>query len=191
MHEPVVVLLRGVNVGGHNKVPMAELRSALNEAGFVSVRTYVQSGNVVALHPSHDASTAADEVRAVLESAFGVSVPVLGVDRTELRRIIDANPYPAVTDHKRLHAIVLPSEPEEHDRAAVAQLQAASDSRGSRDAVAVIGRIAYLHTPDGFGTSDLARKLTGGRGPLAAGTARNWATMTALMAMADDRVTDP
>jgi uncharacterized protein (DUF1697 family) len=191
MAEPIVVLLRGINVGGRNKVPMAELRAALGEAGFASVRTYIQSGNVIAVHASGDAEAAAAVVRSVIASAFGFEVPAIGVSRTELRSIVDANPYPEVTDFKKLHGIVLPVEPDVATRQAVERLQEASNAKGGRDAVTFVGRVAYLHTPDGFGTSDLAKKLAAGRGPLSSGTARNWATMSTLLGMADTPVTDP
>ncbi len=63
-------------------------------------------------------------------------------------------------------------------------------AKGSPDTVTVIGRVAYLHTPDGFGTSELAKTLTSGRSnPLADGTARNWATVTALLALCEADVT--
>jgi len=158
MADPVVVLLRGINVGGRNKVPMAELRAALGGAGFTAVRTYIQSGNVVAVHATDDVEAAAAQVQSVIASTFGIDVPAIGVSRAELRSIVDANPYPEVTDFKRLHAIVLPHAPDAATHEAVEQQREASNAKGGRDAVSIVGRTAYLHTPDGFGTSDLAKE---------------------------------
>ena len=190
MMDPIVILLRGVNVGGRNKVPMAGLRDALAGAGFGRPRTYIQSGNVVATHPSDDPETTAAHVRSVIAMSFGLDVPAIGVGMPELQAMIEANPFPAESDHKRLHAIVLPSVPTLSTTEALAERQRAVAAKGSRDRVTVVGRVAYLHTPDGFGTSDLAKALSSSRGPLSDGTARNWATMTTLLAMATEPVTD-
>jgi uncharacterized protein (DUF1697 family) len=74
----------------------------------------------------------------------------------------------------------------------VAARQDAVAATGSPDTITVVGRVAYLHTPAGFGTSELAKALTSRRSnPLADGTARNWATVTALLALCDADVTGP
>jgi uncharacterized protein (DUF1697 family) len=87
---------------------------------------------------------------------------------------------------------VLPQALDDDGVALVAARQASAAATGSRDTVTVIGRVAYLHTPDGFGTSTLARTLTSGRSnPLADGTARNWATVAALLDLCRADVTGP
>jgi uncharacterized protein (DUF1697 family) len=189
--HPVVILLRGVNVGGRNKVPMADLRAILTAAGFTHVRTYIQSGNAVVVHPSGDPETTAAHARAAIATGFGLDIPALGIGLPELRGIVADNPFPEEPDHRRVHAFVLPTEPGPDTRQALADGQEAAAAKGARDAVAVVGRVAYLHTPDGFGSSDLARRLSSTRGPLRDGTARNWATMTTLLAMAEEHVTHP
>ena len=79
---------------------------------------------------------------------------------------------------------MLPHAPDAAGRELVAARQAAAAAKGSQDTVTVIDRVAYLHTPGGFGTSELAKTITSGRtNPLAEGTARNWATMTTLLEM--------
>lgn len=179
-----VVLLRGVNVGGHNRLPMAALRTALTTAGLAHVRTYIQSGNIVASAPAHDAEAVAAHVRAVIARTFHLDVPVIALTAADLEGVVQANPYPDEPDPKRLHAIVLPYAPTEAMLHGIEHRAAAARAAGSRDSVTVIGRTAYLHTPDGFGTSRLATTLTsGGSSPLTDGTARNWATVTALLAM--------
>jgi uncharacterized protein (DUF1697 family) len=91
-----------------------------------------------------------------------------------------------------VHAIVLPHPLTADDLALIAARQDAVIVKGSRDTVTVIDRVAYLHTPDGFGSSELAKTLTSGRSnPLAAGTARNWATITALLGLCEADVTGP
>jgi len=179
-----VVLLRGVNVGGNNRLPMAELRAALQSEGLHDVRTYIQSGNVVVNAPARDAEAVAAHVRAVIARSFHLDVPVVALSAADLVAAVGANPYTDEPDPKRVHAIFLPYEPTEAMLSAVAHRQAAARAKGGRDTVRVIGRTAYLHTPDGFGASDLAKSLASGRSsPLGDGTARNWATVTTLLEM--------
>jgi len=187
-----VALLRGVNVGGSNRLPMADLRAALTADGLAGVRTYIQSGNIVLDSPTDDVEVVAARVRSVIARGFGLDIPVVALTADGLRALADSNPYPSEPDHRRLHAIVLPHSLASEARELVALRQEAVAAKGSRDTVAVIDRVAYLHTPDGFGTSELARALTSGRSnPLADGTARNWATITALLALCEADVTGP
>lgn len=182
--NPFVVLLRGVNVGGRNRLPMDRLRAELTAAGLVDVRTYIQSGNVIASAPARDPEAVAAHVRSVIARVFHLDVPAIALTSDALEALVAANPYPDEPDPKRLHAIVLPYEPTEAMRHGVAHRLAAAEAAGSRDTVTIVGRTAYLHTPDGFGTSRLAAALlSGGSSPLADGTARNWATVTALLGM--------
>ena len=188
-----VLLLRGVNVGGHNKVPMADLREALGADGLESVRTYIQSGNIVVDSPTDEVEIVAARVRSVIARTFGLDIPVVAVTAEGLRDLADANPFSAEPDPRRVHAIVLPHPPTAEALVVIAARQeAAAAAKGGSDSVRVIGRVAYLHTPNGFGTSELARTLTAGRSnPLADGTARNWATVSALLALCEADVTGP
>lgn len=179
-----VVLLRGVNVGGHNKLPMADLRSALTADGLSEVRTYIQSGNVIVTSTARTAEVVGARVRAIIAREFGLDVPAIALSAAGLRALALANPYPDEPDPRRLHAIVLPHAPDADLIAVLQAKQDAAAAKGGRDTVTVVDRTAYLHTPDGFGTSDLAKALSSGRSnPLADGTARNWATITTLLDM--------
>ena len=97
---------------------------------------------------------------------------------------MQSNPYPAESDHKRLHAIFLPGVPDEAARDRLDELNAKFGGTPSADSTTLIGTTLYLHTPGGFGSSDLAKALTT-KGRLASlnGTARNWATVTTLLEM--------
>lgn len=178
------VLLRGVNVGGHNRLPMADLRTALASAGMQQARTYIQSGNIVVDADDVDPEIVAARVRSVIATAFHLDVPAVAMTAVELGELAAANPFADEPDLRRVHAIVLPSGPTPEMVDAVAARVAASAAKGARDDVRIVGRTAYLHTPDGFGSSDLARALSSARSnPLSGGTARNWATVTALLAL--------
>lgn len=175
------VLLRGINVGGHNRLPMADLRLLLEQDGLVGARTYIQSGNVVVDSDASDAEVVGARVRSVIARGTGLDVPVMALTAAELDDLVRHNPFPTEPDPRRVHAIVLGRRLLPDEEAAVSALQAAAEVQGARDVVAVIGRVAYLHTPDGFGSSVLAKKLTSGaRNPLRDGTARNWATIIAV-----------
>ncbi len=180
-----IVLLRGVNVGGNNKVPMALLRTRLEADGFTRVRTYIQSGNVLVDAPG-TAAKAGARVGASILDEFGVDVPVVALGVAALRTVVDQNPYAAETDHKKLHAMFLPAVPDAVARERLDELNArfAGDLG---DSTTLLGSTLYIHTPGGFGNSDLAKALSS-KGRLAAlnGTARNWATVTTLLAMASE-----
>ncbi|MCD0445146.1 DUF1697 domain-containing protein [Glycomyces sp. A-F 0318] len=90
--ETYVALLRGVNVGGRRKLPMAELRAALTGAGFDRVRTYIQSGNVV-LDADGAAEAVAADVRAVIAGRFGHTVPVVVRTAGQIAAVADADPF--------------------------------------------------------------------------------------------------
>jgi uncharacterized protein (DUF1697 family) len=104
----------------------------------------------------------------------------------ELAKAVADNPYPDEPDPKRVHAFFLTGKPSAEARDHVAQAQERAAAKGSRDEAAIVGNVLYLHTPDGFGRSELAAELSkGGKRNAAEGTARNWATVTKLLAMCE------
>jgi uncharacterized protein (DUF1697 family) len=182
-----VALLRGINVGGGRKLAMADLRQLFSSLGHADVTTYIQSGNVV-FTPSHaDTSRLASELRAAIAAKLGVDSPVIVVTKAELSDVISGNPYRDEPEPRYVHAVFLPAQ---LDQAAHGQIRQAAEqarSRGSRDEVTLIGRTLYVHTPDGFGTSELAKNLLAKRAsPVAGGTARNWNTVTKLLSLCDN-----
>jgi uncharacterized protein (DUF1697 family) len=182
-----VALLRGINVGGGGKVPMAELRELVSSLGHAEVGTYIQSGNVI-FSPSHDdADALAAELHDAVTASFGVRSAVVVLSRDQLAGVISANPYPGEPNPRFVHGVFLLADPDMAAHARVAETVDLVAGKGSRDEAMIIGRTLYLHTPDGFGTSELARELTlkNRSNPLARGTARNWATITKLLALCD------
>jgi uncharacterized protein (DUF1697 family) len=179
-----VALLRGINVGGHNRVAMPALRSVVESLGHTDVATYIQSGNVVftAADPDATPATLAAALEEAIAAELGVKPRVVVLSAAELAAASSANPYPDQQDPKRVHAIFLIDEPDADSVAFLADAQAKAAAKGGRDEAAIVGRTLYLHTPDGFGRSELAKELSRPRGP-AQGTARNWATVTKLLAM--------
>jgi uncharacterized protein (DUF1697 family) len=181
-----IALLRGINLGGHKKVAMPELRALVSALGHSDVSTYIQSGNVL-FSPGSPAGTdpaaLASELSRAIEAELGVQAGVVVLSRDDLAEVIAASPYTAEPNPKCVHVIFLPAEPEAGHADHLAATQQKAADKGSRDEVALVGRAVYLHTPDGYGRSELAKLLGQARGSLSvrtAGTARNWSTVTKL-----------
>ena len=181
-----IALLRGINLGGHKKVPMAELREVVASLGHADVATYIQSGNVVFSTEQSDTAALAAALEEAIAETLGVQARVVVLSREELAQVVRDNPYSDEPNLRAVHAIFLSGQPgpELADQVAAAQDQVAQ--KGSHDTAEVIGRTIFLHTPDGYGRSDLAAalvKIGQRKTDQVAGTARNWATVTKLAAM--------
>ncbi len=173
-----IALLRGINVGGNNRLPMADLAAILEASGARGVRTWIQSGNAVFDADPADARAFAASVSAAIRERHGFAPHVLVVPAAALRAVIERNPYPeAAADPTSLHVFFLDAEPAAPDHASLARV-AAPDER-----YAVDGAVCYLHVPSGLGRSKLALKLEKGLGVPA--TARNWNTVLKLAALAN------
>ncbi len=177
-----LALLRGINVGGRNKVAMADLRDVAGALGHTEVATYIQSGNMVFTSADGDATSLADALEAEIADRLGVRPAVVVLSGPELAQVIKDNPFPDETNPKCLHAIFRRDVVDATGIAAVAAAVKRARAAGSRDEAAVAGRTLFLRTPDGLGRSELAAQLARSSGQ-SAGTARNWATVTKLMAI--------
>jgi uncharacterized protein (DUF1697 family) len=185
-----VALLRGINLGGKNKVAMADLRALVGELGHADVSTYIQSGNVLfTAEADADTSVLAAGLATAIAATLKVSSPVVVVSRDELAQIIAANPFPAEPDPKRVHAVVLSEPPWPDLTVKLEAARAKSAEAGEPDRVLAVGRTLYLHTPAGYGRSVLAeavlRSVSSPKSG-ATGTARNWATITKLLELCSD-----
>jgi uncharacterized protein (DUF1697 family) len=180
-----VALLRGINVGGNNKVAMADLRELVASLGHTDVSTYIQSGNVLFTAPQAASSALAAGLAEAIARALGLNLRVVVLSRAELAQVISDNPYRAEPNPKFVHVVFFGEEPGQQVVEALAAAQRQAAGKGSRDEGAVVGRAMFLHTPDGFGRSELALRLNRSGSAAATGTARNWATVTKLLALCD------
>src|SRR5262245_56736597 len=179
-----LALLRGINVGGHNKVAMADLRGLAAALGLADPTTYIQSGNLLFSCAEAETAELADLLEREIASRLGVRPAVVVLSRGELKQVIADNPFPDETNPKCLHAVFRRDEVGPDGIAAVAAAVERARDAGSTDDAAVVGRTLFLRTPDGLGRSELAAQLA--RSSVqATGTARNWATVTKLMGMLD------
>jgi uncharacterized protein (DUF1697 family) len=169
-----VALLRGINVGGHRKVPMAELRRSFEGLGCTEVETYLQSGNVVFETGGLRLADLAAAIEHQVAADFQVEVSVLVRTGAEMGRLERANPYRSEgADESKLHVTFLA------DRPKPPSVSALDEHTGTPDAFVVIGREVFLHCPGGYGTT----KLTNGffeRHLGVTATTRNWRTVTKL-----------
>jgi uncharacterized protein (DUF1697 family) len=189
-----VALLRGINVGGRNKVPMADLREVVASLGHTGVTTYIQSGNVLFSSAETDTAKLAAALEAAIAERFGIWASVVVLSRDELAEVLASNPYPDEPNPKLVHVVFLNAEPPDDLLGRVAAAESAVAAKGSRDTVQAAGPALFLHTPDGFGTSELAQTLFRVISPPAkqkkqpglAATARNWATATKLLSLCEE-----
>lgn len=167
-----VALLRGINVGGKAKVPMAALRDICTSAGCEDVTTYIQSGNVVLT-----SKLTADKLRAALEAAlakeFGFNPAVMIRTAKELAAVVDRNPY-AGADEKELHVGFLQAAPNAATKKCLGAIDCAPEE------LTVAGRDIYLHLPNGMGRAALPVRMERCLRPTQV-TVRNWRTVTKLV----------
>jgi uncharacterized protein (DUF1697 family) len=172
----IIALLRGINVGGHNKLPMKELKAVLAKLGLTHVETYIQSGNVVFQTSRADLSDIAEEIKSAIGKSHGFVPRIMLLRLADLATAVSRNPFPAAEEnHKTLHFYFLESTPPNPDLAGLDSLKSDSEQ------FELIGMVFYLHAPDGIGRSKLAEKVERALG--VAATARNWRTVSKLLEM--------
>jgi uncharacterized protein (DUF1697 family) len=177
--ESQIVLLRGINLGSRNRIAMPELRESLVGAGFKDVRTHLQSGNVILATEGKPEQTTR-ELERLIKDRFGLDIAVVVRTRAELARVVERNPLADVAaDPKRYQVSFLAGK---LDAATVEKIKAAAVEP---EQVVVDGREVYAWHPKTIARSRLWRLLAG-RGLGVTATARNWTTVTKLLAMAEE-----
>lgn len=166
-----VALLRGINVGGHNKIKMADLVAALQQDGFENVSTYIQSGNIFFASTGRRA-TLESKIADLIKKKFGHDVPVLVRDQNFFRRAIEQNPFPQ-SESSHLHATFLSKKP------TAKSITALDEVNLGKDEIQVVCDVLYLHCPNGYTrtklTNAIVEKILGVRA-----TTRNWRTLNVL-----------
>lgn len=171
-----IALLRGINVGGKNKLPMAELVQILEQLKLKEVRTYIQSGNVVFRSGKITPEKLAQRITDGIESEKGFAPTVLVYDADEFREIVEANPFAkAVAEPKHMHYFFLERDATDADADGIAMIAATSEQFTLQE------RVFLLHAPDGIGRSKLVGKIDKLLGVPT--TARNLRTIEALLEM--------
>lgn len=175
MEQGWVALLRAVNLGSRNKVPMATLRQVFEEAGGEAVRTYIQSGNVVFAHAAPDPAALEEGVA----EATGVSTVIVLRSAAQIRELARSHPFGE--DTSRSAVAFLAAEPEPAALGSLTELDVAPDR------FALVGPDVALHYPNGFQGARLSpARIEQHLGVPA--TARNWRTVARLAEMSSPGV---
>jgi uncharacterized protein (DUF1697 family) len=168
-----VSMLRAINLGAKNKVPMPQLVKLYEEAGCKDVSTYIQSGNVIFSGPAKDVSA---EIAAKVEETFGFKVPVIQRSHAELVKVVENNPFgdePGI-----LHVMFLSDTPKNVD--------SLDPDRSPPDTFEVKGREVYLRCPDGFAHTKLTNTYFEKKLGVTC-TVRNWNTLLKLVELSAGR----
>lgn len=174
-----IALLRGVNVGGHNRLPMADLRARLTAAGFADVETYIQSGNIALTSTAPTGTDCLPEsIAAVIAEYFDLDIPVVTRTAEQLAAVIEGNPFPdAEAEPKRLHVFFCDATPDP------GALDSFDHEAYRPDRFAARGAELYVAYQVGIGSSKLDNTVIE-RALGVRTTARNWSTVLRLADMA-------
>ena len=173
--ETYVALMRGLNVGSNNRLPMVELRAIFDELGCASVESYIQSGNVIFEATPALAKKMPSQVQTLLAERYGYRLPVILRTHAELSILQAQNPFAAPGQEvKYTHLMCLAREPD------AAQCATLERERFAPDSFEVRGKDVYLYYPNGTARSKLTnayfdKKLN------TTSTVRNWNTLTKLV----------
>lgn len=169
------MFLRGINVGGHRKVPMADLRALVTDVtGDQKVKSYIASGNVL-FCADRDRRELSAKLSEAISGRFGFAVPILLFTADELSEVLAHCPWPAA-DGKTVHAYLCTDTPRV-DGAQVTRWATQSEE------LIVQNQVVWLYTPMGYGKSKLAARVAFG----VDATARNLNTLRACQIMAEMR----
>ncbi len=181
-HEMAVIIsmLRGVNVGGHNKIKMEALRALYESMKLRDAQTYVQSGNVIFRTDERDIPRLAKRIEDGIERNFGFRPNVILRTAAEMREVVARNPFAKRRgiEPRKLLVSFLASDPREEAREKVRQMKCDPEE------LRIEGRELYIYFPNGIGRSklSLARLEKTLKTP---GTGRNWNSVTKVLEMAE------
>lgn len=172
-----VVLLRGVNVGGSNKLPMKSLAALVEACGAQEVRTYIQSGNVVLRATPAVVKTLPARIEAAILEQHGFNAPTVMRSGAALQKILEENPYTKEGVEEEAQLILFLRE--RRSKQAVATLD---PGRWLPDRFVVAGQEVYAHYPQGIGKSKMTNAYFDSRLNTLS-TGRNLRTLRQLLAM--------
>ena len=171
-----IAFFRGINVGGHNSLPMRELSELLGNMGLENIKTYIQSGNVIFQSTKQLSAGFSADISLAVEKLKGFKPGVLLLSPKELQTAIDKCPFSS-DEGKLLHFFFLSEIPEEPD------LESLEALKSETEEYRLINKVFYLYAPDGIGRSKLVAKV--GKAMGVPGTARNWNTVRKIRSLVD------
>jgi uncharacterized protein (DUF1697 family) len=172
-----VALLRGINLGSRNRIPMARLREVLAEAGFDDPVTHLQSGNVI-VRSGDSAAMVGEAIERAIDAEWGFDVPVIVRSRAQLAKVVEADPFAGVADDPSRYVVMfMPRKP------AAGALASIEPGDFEPEQFELIGRELYAWLPEGQHDSKLMKAVSKARKDVT-GTVRNWRTVTKLLELA-------
>ncbi len=176
----IISMLRGVNLGGHNRVKMDALRALYESLALRDVETYVQSGNVIFRTEGRELVRLRTRIEDGIEKSFGFHSDVIIRTPAELRDVVKKNPFAARRgiDPKRLAVTFLASDPGKEAREKLLGMKTEPEE------LRIEGRELYTYYPNGMARPKLTWPVIE-RALKTSGTARNWNTVTKLLDMAE------
>ncbi len=177
----IISMLRGVNVGSHNKIKMDALRALYESMKLREAQTYVQSGNVIFRTDERDIARLAKRIENGIERKLGFRPDVILRTATEMREVIARNPFAKRRgiEPSKLLVTFLGSDPGAEAREKILQIKCDPEE------LRIEGRELYIYFPNGIGRSKLS--WAGLEKTLKTpGTARNWNSVTKMLEMAEN-----
>ncbi|MEZ4792559.1 MAG: DUF1697 domain-containing protein [Gelidibacter sp.] len=173
-----IALLKGINVGGHKKVPMADLRELLSKSGFENVQTYIQSGNVILQSSEKNTQIIEITIEKSILGFFGFEVSVLVMTRSDLERIFNDCPFSEVKK-KASHFMMLHDTPDED------LIKIASEKEYEGEEYQIINDCIYFYCEKGIGKAKFNANFFE-RQLKTFATARNYNTMVKLLSLSSE-----
>lgn len=170
-----IAFLRGINVSGHKKILMADLRKILGKLKFSDARTYIQSGNIAFKSDENDVQALSARLKEGIQETFGYDVPVLVMEAQQLQRIFDGNPFKQ-NDPKKVCFVLLKSAP---DKKLANELKKISYPN---ETFVVTDNCVYLYCSEGFAKAKCSNNLFERKLKVQA-TTRNFNTMVKMLEM--------
>ena len=169
-----IAIIRGINVSGKHKVPMAELRSLCENLGWRNVRTYIQSGNVV--FEAESPTGLAAMLASGIAETFGFQVPVLVRSAAEMAEVVERNPFGEIEDFapEKLHVTFMAEEPQPD------KLEAIKAFTFEPEKYTILGKEIYVYCQNGYGNTKLENLFFEKKLKVTC-TTRNWRTVNELV----------
>lgn len=176
-----IALLRGVNVSGRKKIKMADLISHLAELNLQSVKTYIQSGNILFKSEESNQSILEQQIKDKIEEKYGFDVPVMVKLATDFQRVIENNPFAKdeANDIKCMHITFLGDLPTQEKTEHLACYNYPSEE------YVLENKDIYLYAPNGYGRAKMTNNFFEKKLKVHA-TTRNWKTVNKLFVMANE-----
>jgi uncharacterized protein (DUF1697 family) len=173
-----IALLRGINVGGHKKVPMAELRELLTKSGLENVKTYIQSGNVVFQSSINNTKTLEEEIKSSIVNHFGFDVSIIVRTRAQLNTIFDNCPF---TEEKKVSSYfaILSDIPNED------LVKTAYEKTYENEEYKILNDCLYFYCANGYGNAKFNMNYFEKKLEVSA-TSRNYKTMVKLLSLSEN-----